>query len=439
MKHLVLIRIKNSNFDFEKYGIDHNYFTIDISQSLSYSKNVGVTQYALLDGTTRVDNISREPATLNFTGILGEVRAGGSDENFVRATISRTRLQNQMDLLEALRDQAIFLDFITDERTYKNYLITGINFGKNKFAEITVSLSIREILTFGDKIDVIENNKTKELSPYEQSLILDRFYAYNIESDSELVSEINRIVTSSVLSTSFVIVMGSSEMNPDVVINSYLYDKKNTSVSLASLTDGGSIKVSDTNRLYTAGKATEHVSGTVIGSNYLHVSFPQISKGKNLYDTRITAYARPGGLYSYLYTPISTTAINIRLRNQDSILYSVNTREFLMEPRYSNINSGVHPLNTTSSSNDIISEYKYGLNFIRKKANGEYSVLNNLLNSSSKGYMYNATYEKTEGSRSRLYPVLVYIHPMAWEKIRAELKRVWSESKYFRDKRVTGL
>src|SRR5690554_6411089 len=114
MKHLVVIRIKNSDFDYAKYGLKNNYFSIDVSNSFNYSKGVGFTQYALLDGTTRVDNISREPASLTLQGLLGEVRGGGSPENFVYATAEKNRLQNQMDLLEALRDQAIFLDFITD-------------------------------------------------------------------------------------------------------------------------------------------------------------------------------------------------------------------------------------------------------------------------------------------------------------------------------------
>ena len=108
MRHITLIRIKNEDFDYTKYGLENNYFTIDISQTLNYTKNVGFTQYALLDGTTRVDNISREPGSVSFQGVLGEIRAGGKDENFVKSTLSKTRLQNQMDLLEALRDEAIF-------------------------------------------------------------------------------------------------------------------------------------------------------------------------------------------------------------------------------------------------------------------------------------------------------------------------------------------
>lgn len=430
MRHLTLIRIKNSEFDYEKYGLQSNYFTIDVSTSFAYTKNVGVTKYALLDGTTRADNISREPASLTLQGELGEVRGGNNSSNFVTDTAERNRLQNQMDLLEALRDQAIFLDFITDERTYRNFLITGLNFGKVRLAQVTVSMTIQEVITFGDEITVEQTNKVHELSNYEQQLILDNFEMRPINSDLQLVEEIYRVIVASNLTTPFIISLGSLEIAADVVMPTYSLRKKASSAKLYTV--GSSVVVSDTNSLLASNDAVELMTGTVAGENYLHITIPQVIKGQNLYDTRLTL----NSALQLEQVNISKTFINIRLKNGNNNIYSVQKGEILKTPQYSDIVNGIHYLNTTGLSDNTVSTAKYGLCFIRKQKNNSYTKLPNLLGNDSRGYLYNSTYEKIEGANSRLYPGLVYIHPQAWIKIKEELNRVWSESTYFKNKRL---
>ena len=430
MRHLTLIRIRNEDFDYTKYGLENNYFTIDVSQALNYGKSIGFTQYALLDGTTRVDNISREPGTVTYQGLLGEVRGGGDGANFVKATLSKTRLQNQMDLLEALRDQAIFLDFITDERTYRDYMISGVNFGKSKFDEITVSINTREVITFGDTIDVIETDRTYEMSPYQRSLILDEFYMRNIESDTDLVKELNRVISSSILTTPFIITVGSVDINANAIIAPYQYLKQNVNVNLDRV--GDSFITPFTNRLFNKANAGEIITGAAVDNYYLHISTPMMNQGASIYKTKYTL--NPSRNLEFLQR--SHTCLNIRLKKDNQTVYSALKGEVVKEPRYSDINNGVHFLNRSGSTGDIISSPEYSMAFVRKQKNDSYSLLPNLLGNDSRGYLYSATYEVGSGSVFKLQPVLVYIHNAAWVKIKKELNRVWSESAYFRNKRL---
>ena len=433
-RHLTIIRIKNSDFDFTQYGLKNNYFSIDVTNSISYSRNIGVTQYAVLDGTTRLDNISREPGSLSLQGLLGELRAGNNPEHFAYDTVERNRLQNQMDLLEALRDQAIFVDFITDERTYRNYLITGCSFGKTNFGKIDLNISAREAITFGDDITIENANALNYISDYEQDLILERFEIQPINSDAELVEEINRIVFSSVLSTPFIISLGPIDINPDVVMPTYSITKRSTNAILPTNT-GQSITVADTNFTTMKIEATELYTGIIAGGNYLHISTPLLDSGVNLYKQRITRNASG----SYEYANLGTTPLHIRLLNGEDTLYSVQKTEILKTPLYSDVTNGVHTANKAGSNTDIVSEAQFGINFLRKQKFDNYTILPNLLGLESKGYLYNATFEQTTGNKSTIYPILVYIQPIAWKKIKTELERVWSESAYFKNKTLGGL
>lgn len=430
MRYLSLIKIKNKDFDFAKYGLKSNYFTIDISQSVNYSRGVGFTQYAVLDGTTRIDNISKEPSSITLQGKLGEVRAGGTHENYVQATISKTRLQNQMDLLEALRDQAIFLDIITDERSYRDHLIQSLSYGKNKFDEIDVSLTIKEVITFGDEIDVQATEQNRPVSLYEQTLLLDRFEMRPINNDSDLVGETNRMILNSVLSSPFIITLGSVDINADIIFPAVNYVKR---TSRFVFPNNVNVKtVDDTNEVLNNVIAGELISGPVIEGNYLLVSTPVVRKGTNLYRTQLVKQAT-GKVDEY---PVAKTYINIKIMNGKNTVYSVNQGSVLMEPKYSNISNGIHPLDYSGSNGDLISSARFGINFIRKLKYNRYTLAPNLLGLDSRGYLYNASYEIKVGSNSRLQPTLVYIHPLAWKRIKEELKRTWSESTYFRDKEL---
>lgn len=73
MAFLAIFRIKNTNFPYQNYGLSDNSFSIDITNSIQASKGVAFTQYPLLDGTTRIDSISKAPGTINFQGKVGDV------------------------------------------------------------------------------------------------------------------------------------------------------------------------------------------------------------------------------------------------------------------------------------------------------------------------------------------------------------------------------
>ena len=431
MRHLAVIRIKNSDFNYIKYGLKNNYFSIDVSNSLSYSKNIGITQYALLDGTTRVDNISREPASINLQGLLGEIRGGGSPENFVYGTVEKNRLQNQMDLLEALRDRAIFLDIITDERTYRNYVLKGLSFGKNKFGQVDAQLTLQEVIVFGDDITSISTNNDANIPDYEQGLILDNFQLNNINTDQELVDEIYRILTASTITTPFVISLGPISINPDVVMPHYSYMSAPTGSNMPTVV-GRSITVSDTNKVVTKIDASEIISGPVAGGNSLHITLPKKNRYDSLYKTRITR--NPSNHYDFAY--LANSEVHIRLLNGNNALYSVQKGEVLKRPTYSDIVNGIHYLNVSGTSADIISSDKFAMCFVRKQKNNKYTVVPNLLGDSSKGFLFISTFEKALDNSYELYPSVIYIHPRAWEKIISELQRVWSESEYFKTKEL---
>jgi len=432
MQHLAILRIKNSDFDYTKYGLKNNFFSIDVSNAFNYTRNVGVTQYALLDGTVRIDNISREPANFTLQGLLGDVRGGNVSEAFVMSTAQKNRLQNQMDLLEALRDNGVFLDIITDERTYRNCIITGINFGKNRFGQIDAQLNIREAIMFGDEINVVAATANQNTMTFQEvSLLLDAFRMNSINTDEALVNEIHRIVTSSTLTTPCIISLGTASNNTDVTIPTYTYRNRKTSVTMPLLV-GDMRTATDTNLLTADVPAIEAISGTVVGGNYLHVTFPFKKADTNLFRT---VFYRESNL-KILERILPDTSIHIRLLyNQDSI-YSTQKGEVLKPAMYSDMVNGIHYLNVSDSTADTISNFKYGSCFIRKLKNNTYQVVPNLLGNDSRGFLYSATYSTTSGSNTILHPALIYIEERAWNTIKSELKRVWSASSYFRSKKL---
>ena len=158
MRYLALFKIKNSDFDYTKYGLNDVFFSIDITKSIQASKGVKTTQYPLLDGTTRIDTISRAPGTLNFQGNIGELLSAKSLERSVKASGDLTRMEVELALLEDLRDNAIVLDVITHVKTYRNYIIESIGAGVSQFGISDINLSMKELLTFGDEIEVEENS-----------------------------------------------------------------------------------------------------------------------------------------------------------------------------------------------------------------------------------------------------------------------------------------
>lgn len=433
-KHLTILRIKNSDFDYAKYGLRNNYFSIDVTTSISYAKQVGVTQYAVLDGTTRLDNVSRKPASISLQGLLGEVRAGNDPEHFVYDTIEKNRLQNQMDLIEALRDQAIFIDFITDERTYPNYIINSASFGKNRFGQIDLNISAQEAILFGDDIDVTNTNTINNMTDYEQDIILNRFNMNSVNTDGELINEINRIIKSSILTTPFIILMGPVDSNPDVVVPTYSIIKQTTKATLPTIVNN-SIIVGDVNYTTVKVEATELYTGTVAGGNFLHVTTPLIAKGTNLYNQTITKNSAEG--YDYINNGIYD--FHVRLINGQEAMYSFQNKELLTTPLYSDMVNGVHSLNTTGSIYDIISTAEYGINFVRKQRNNSYIIMPNLLGREDRGYLYEATFETISGNVSTIQPMLVYVHPKAWKVIKSELIKIWENSPYFKNKTLRGI
>lgn len=434
MAHITIIRIKNSDFDYTKYGLKNNYFSLDVTTNIGYSKNTGTTQYAVLDGTTRLDNISKQPGDITLQGLLGELRAGNNPEHFAYNTAERNRLQNQMDLLEALRDQAIFVDFITDERTYRNYIITGCTFGKSAIGKIDANITSREAILFGDDVNFSTNNALLYISDYEKENILSKFTMNSIESDDGLIDETNRIITGSILSSPFITVLGPIGNNPDVVIPTYTFKKYTTKTTLPT-SAGASVTVTDTTVVTNNNPAAEIYTGVVADGNYLQLTIPLIPKDTFLYSQKI----RRNSDGSYNYSNIGKYRLDIALKNNNENLYSFGTTDLLKTPLYSDIVNGIHSLSVVGSNSDIISSARFGLNFIRKQKNDNYTIKPNLLGgTNNRGYLYNATYETPFASSTILSPMLVYIHPEAWTKIKRELYRVWDESNYFKTKTLGG-
>lgn len=165
--YLVLFEIKNEDFKPENFGLTTNMFSIDITKSISDNKNIQTTSQPVLDGTTRLENISREPGNFSLSGTIADHHFyyGDNQKLFVKPTKiyftnpvqgqlqlfkTKSRLVIQKELLEYLRDNAIFLDIYTNngEIIYNDYIIKSLSFSQDRFGAITVNIGLEQVLMF---------------------------------------------------------------------------------------------------------------------------------------------------------------------------------------------------------------------------------------------------------------------------------------------------
>ena len=276
-QQLSIFKIKDRFFEYEEFGLEDVYFALDMSRSIQHSKSTITTDYALLDGTTRVDTVSNAPGSITFQGKIGELVFSTNPTMNVKEHQNRNRLQNQMYLLESLRDQAVLLDIITAEKVYKDYLLTTVNFGKSNLGSIDINLTFKEVIMFGDKIDISNN---KDSYSFDNTIIshnLENLVVNDVNSDIDLVNEVYRLITESEIVNDYIIRFGSAETYPDLVIPPLEYERgyilthfKPNSINY-EYNNPRSVKDYD---------AKEYISGLVRGNYYIHISIKDIARGR---------------------------------------------------------------------------------------------------------------------------------------------------------------
>ena len=456
-KNLVLFMIKDSRFAYQNYGLDSIYFSIDLSNSVQQSKGVATTQYALLDGTTRIDTVSREPGNITFQGKIGEVHYAKDKTTFVKSS-EKARTALQLQLLEDLRDRAIILDVITEDKTYKDYLITNLNVGKNSLGMVDINFQMKEALMFGDEIDI--ENVANEIVKEEQIVqrALDTFRAKPFNTDLELINEVYRIVTESELTTLYMLRLGSFEAYPDIVIDDYEYKRaeyinQTTNIKFPDLITG---RIYYGPRAVGGKSASEYITGITKDNMYLHISIDGIKEKNSLLSNPAYVEKKPdawtGKCLPLKIKEEGIVGINIRLLEKTSSGDNVfNTRystDLMISPKYSNqVINGINPLvDSDNEEYDYIADngslkgYKAAFNFLRKCSQNTYRTLPNLLSDIKYGYLYQAFYEYSYNQKQEMIryitPGFVYIHPEALPTIRRELERIIENSIYFRDKKI---
>ena len=461
MRYLALFKIKNSDFDYTQYGLSDVYFSIDLATSIQSSKGVKTTQYALLDGTTRIDTISRAPGTLTFQGNIGELFAAKSMERAVKGVGTKSRLELQVELLESLRDNAIVLDVITETKTHRNYIITSVNAGIAKFGISDINLSMKELLTFGDEIEITDDDREKLYSDAEiedevfvedtSIQVLDTFSINNFTSDAELIDEAVNVIKNSDLTLPYIIQFGSSHTSPDIQSKSYVM----TSPKLAENEEN-----EGTNYIYTAMQhLADHdpqilISGYTKDNYKIQITIPAMLKGSLVteeeqsehvphYDVGVKPIFVDEGKYS-----VQIKVIEKPWRKPNQTRYTTNNKDLLVAPHYSDILNGINPLSSSSSFlSDFVEDrgnldaYKNAMCFLRKCSQDTYRVVPNLLRDTGLGYLY-PTFHIKRVAYSRFighqYNVgFVFIHRDALPKIRAAFESVISNPQHFmHDKKI---
>lgn len=447
MTHLALFKIKDPTFDYTRYGLSDVFFSLDVVRNISPSKNTTVTSYPVLDGTTRADNISEEKGTFNLTGVLTDIHHAPDKTNFVKSTSNVSRVSVQIALLKALRTNAVFLDIITEDEVFKDYVLTGISYGKESFGTVNVSLSFTEIIMFGDDIDIRDLSDRYQIPDPLGDIETERFRARAMNSDIDLIRECNRIVTTSDLRTPHIHIIGSPEMNADVLIEPIKY--KRFQRKLTSF--GNVFKYTTEAAVFSENTPARRIVTGVTDRNYfLDIEIPLLKKDgivipkiPDVHSPRLNNIILP-------LTSLYDVKISLKQYHETGYrtLYTFNSRDLIIPAKFSFITNGIHPLTNVLTydanglSNDYIADYsnikgyEYGLSFMRKTTLDTYKVFPNLLRDKSLGYLYAASYEVSDDNvNSRIQMALVYIQPDALEHIKNEMTARFKESSYFRNKK----
>lgn len=447
MAFLGLFKIKNGAFDYTKYGLKDNTFAIDVSNSIQSSKGVTFTQYPLLDGTTRIDSVSRAPGTLNFQGKVGDVfHSANNMLSTVQGTVNDTRTQLFVKLLEDLRDNAIVLDIITESKTFENYLIESVSFGMAQFGVIDVNFAMKEFIAFGSEITSINFEPEEFTEDARNDFYLYTLTMNNFTTDQEMFESIFNLLTDSDVAEPYMIKLGSSDFgfNPDVTINPLSVNKPTLTVDV---TKSGLLNFTHKyERTYvptivtTKTPTAVYSTGSVVGNLKLKITLPTIDIGSLVKETEINvnnSYDWYGnGAFDYrpdIFVEEGKYEITAQLLEDDDPKKIITLKDLLLTPKYSEISSGINPVKYVSNSfeNDLMISTtgniinKQALSFIKKTSDPNvYQMERNLLGDSSLGYLYPVKYLKeyppNYAFRNYTYKYVIgfiYFHPELTKKI----------------------
>ena len=439
--HLALFRIKNDEFNYKKYGLVDQFFSIDITKNIGADKGVGTTQYAVLDGTTRIDTVSRQPGNINFQGNIADVHHAPFNGKYIKNFGSKGRAQVQLELLEDLRDNAIIVDIITQYKTFKNYIITNISSGISLMGIMDVNLTMKEFLTFGDEIDNSDNSRESVSEQLLQNQVLKNFTLPAFNNDAELINVLSAITYNSTLSIPYIISFGSSDTNPDILMSSAIYERGTLNTNQV----GNKVHYTFTYPIIRKRFPMYSKTSGYVEDNYkIKIEIEPMENNSPLTEqkteTIIDNYPSYGiPFFNEIGKYRLTITLLQNLDNVDRVIYSTINRDALITPLFSNVTNGINPLVENPQMNDdFITTYGSvkgslsGLNFLRKCSQNTYRTSPNLLPHSNMGYLYQSSYESIDidGNRNLNFG-FVFIHPDALNAIKREVMKQVNKPNHF--------
>lgn len=443
MAYLALFRIKNGTFPYTNYGLNDTLFSIDVSTSVNANKGVSFTQYPLLDGTTRIDSVSKAPGTLNFNGKIGEVFHSPNTDYNLKESQLETRSKRFIKLLEDLRDQAIVLDIITENKTFENYLIESVNFGMTQLGVTDVSFTMKEFISFGSDLLVDETFSPADFTEsYLNENALINLKLNNFTTEEEMREEIFKLLTNDSIARPYMIKFGSGDFgfNPDVAIPGISCLKPTLTIKRETTSGGSYVE-----RTYTCPKVRSSLqsaiykSGNTVGNLNIQLSIPRIEAGSlvkeetinkdSLHENQVGLINMTNGDYDYRPDKFKETNkynVEIKLFEGDNLLKTFINDTTFTSPKFSDVGAGVNPtkplLNSLENdlmlglSNSVIN--KQALNFIRRTSDSRvYKMIGNLLSDISYGYLYPVRYFKTLQYGTFCFIGFIYFHPALVEKL----------------------
>jgi hypothetical protein len=434
--NIVLFKIKDSTFDLSTYGLTDRYFRMDVTKNISSSKSVKFTEYPLVDGTTRIDTVSRAPGTLNFQGEIGELFSSPNYTHSIKTSLNggKSRIELSIELLETLRDEAIVLDVLTEGKTFYNYLIESVNFTFEKFGVSTVNFTLKEFIAFEDQFEGIEEETTVD-SSLTNDLFLRNLVVDDFKTEEEMAQVIYNTISDTNASAGFAIRFGSSDINPDVFIRPITVSNI---PYLQRVTTGRGVGVVTT-RTYmpTVVKSKLDMqiltSGAVKGNLQVKIEIDQIEEGNFTNDDDLNV-----GPLEPVFS--ETPKYNVRItlftvsQGENVVLDNIMTNDFMISPKFSNVDRCFNPLeNKATFENDPIITYGnvpgrlFATSFLRKFKGFlgiiEYKAVPNLLQHADQGYLYPTFYYSRipRSSDYRLNIGFVYLHPEFAYKIKERI------------------
>lgn len=447
--YIALFEIKNESFVPEEFGLTSNQFTLDIVTDNSESKNINTTAQPVLDGTTRIDNISREPGAVNISGVIAEHHFASADNPYVnvrprvsnptltrnnmarRVVTEQSRLVLQKKLLEHIRDQALFLDIYMQngDIVLKNYVLKRVSFTQDKIDLLKVSLSLEEVLLFQNPFTfMLSGDFAYETSETTYRNIYNSINFTPANTSREAVEEaVANVVANLPKSARFI--AGDAESYggaravdarlPYIEVNQDSNGRLTLKISDYNLEKAGGLVNSAPNSLKPVGTLNKTPIDLFLGAPIYTKN--EIINGK--------PYSTLNGTYHILLKALlveKTGYVNVQdSSGQDDLA-------IMMRKDWSGQEFG------TSGSKYVIDNQdnfrraqEKGWSFLRQTKNNTWKLLPNLLSYSSFGYIYNATFA-THGFRVgevgdyKMYFTLTWIHPLYWKAITEKIQ-AWAD------------